>query len=59
MAEFLAQWGLEIILGLIATGITAYFTFKGKEFKNKISEYEKTGTAQYQVDPGHHPHVAD
>ena len=25
----------------------------------KISEYEKTGTAQYQVDPGHHPHVAD
>ena len=22
----------------------------------KIREYEKTGTVQYQVDPGHHPH---
>ena len=40
MVEFLANWGLEIILGLIATGITAYFTTKAKEWKKKITDYE-------------------
>ena len=40
MVEFLANWGLEIILGLVATGITAYFTTKAKEWKKKISDYE-------------------
>ena len=34
------QWGLEIILGLIAAGITAYFTAKSKEFRKKIEGYE-------------------
>ena len=33
MAEFLANWGLEIILGLISTAITAFFTVKAKEWK--------------------------
>ena len=38
--EFLLQWGLEIILGLVAAGITAYFTAKSKELKKKIEGYE-------------------
>ena len=34
------EWGLEILLGLAATGITAYFTAKSKELKKKIEGYE-------------------
>jgi hypothetical protein len=33
VVEFLANWGLEVILGLISAGITAFFTFKAKEWK--------------------------
>ena len=32
MGEFLTQWGLDIILGLISAGITAFFVAKGKEW---------------------------
>ena len=38
--EFLAQWGLELILGLVGTGITAYFTVKAKEWKAEKQRYE-------------------
>lgn len=40
MVEFLTQWGLEILLGLIGTGITAYFTLKAKEWKAQKQQYE-------------------
>lgn len=38
--EFLAQWGLEIILALITAGVTAYFKTKSNELKQKIASYE-------------------
>lgn len=38
--EFLANWGLELIFGLIAAGITAFFTMKAKEWKSQKQQYE-------------------
>ena len=40
MVEFLASWGLELIFGLIAAGITAFFTWKTKEWKSQREHYE-------------------
>ena len=41
MLEFLAEWGNELILALIAAGITAYFKGKSNALKNKLAGYEK------------------
>ena len=41
MLEFLAEWGTELVLGLIAAGITAYFKTKSNNLKHKLAEYEK------------------
>jgi hypothetical protein len=38
--EFLMEWGLEILLGLAAAGITAYFKAESNKLKKKLSEYE-------------------
>lgn len=40
MLEFLAQWGVDIFLGLAAAGITAYFTAKSKQWKAEIANYK-------------------
>ena len=34
------EWGLEILLGLAATGITAYFKAESNKLKKKLSDYE-------------------
>ena len=34
------EWGLEILLGLAATGITAYFKSESNKLKKKLSDYE-------------------
>lgn len=41
MLEFLAEWGNELILALIAAGIMAYFKGKSNALKNKLAGYEK------------------
>ena len=38
--EFLTNWGLELIFGLIAAAITGFFTFKAKEWRNEKQQYE-------------------
>ena len=38
--EFLMEWGLEILLGLAAAGITAYFKAESNKLKKKLSDYE-------------------
>ena len=38
--EFLMEWGLEILLGLAAAGITAYFKSESNKLKKKLSDYE-------------------
>ena len=40
MIEFLTNWGLELIFGLIAAGITAFFSVKAKEWKSQKEQYE-------------------
>lgn len=40
METFLAEWGLELLLGFIAAGITAYFKWQGSKLKKKLSDYE-------------------
>ena len=40
MEAFLAEWGFELILGLIAGGITAYFKWQGSQLKKKLNDYE-------------------
>lgn len=40
METFLAEWGLELILGLIAAGITGYFKWQSSKFKKKLTDYE-------------------
>ena len=40
MGEFLTQWGLDIILGLISAGITAFFVAKGKEWNAQKEQFE-------------------
>lgn len=34
------EWGLEILLGLAAAGITAYFKAESNKLKKKLSDYE-------------------
>ena len=41
MVEFLANWWLEIFLGLASTGITAFFVAKAREWKSQIKQYEE------------------
>ena len=40
MVEFLANWGLELIFGLIAAAITGFFTVKTKEWRTEKQKYE-------------------
>jgi hypothetical protein len=40
METFLAEWGLELVLGLIAAGVTAYFKWQGSKLKKKLNDYE-------------------
>lgn len=40
MEGFLAEWGFELILGLIAGGITAYLKWQGSKLKKKLNDYE-------------------
>lgn len=40
METFLAEWGLELILGLIAAGITGYFKWQSSKLKKKLTDYE-------------------
>ena len=42
----------------VTTGLRLCVSFHLRQigWDMKIAEYEKTGTSQYQVDPGHHPH---
>ena len=40
MVEFLANWGLELIFGLIAAAITGFLTFKTKEWRAEKQKYE-------------------
>lgn len=40
METFLAEWGLELILGLIAAGITGYFKWQSGKLKKKLTDYE-------------------
>lgn len=35
------EWGLEILLGLAAAGITAYFKAESNKLKKKLSDYEE------------------
>lgn len=39
--EFLMNWGFEILLGLLAAGIAAYFKSESNKLKKKLSEYEE------------------
>lgn len=39
--EFLMNWGFEILLGLAAAGITAYFKSESNKLKKKLSKYEE------------------
>ena len=39
--SFLAEWGLEIIFGLISAGILGYFKFQSDKLKSKLSEYRE------------------
>lgn len=39
--SFLAEWGLEIIFGLISAGILGYFKFQSDKLKSKLSEYKE------------------
>lgn len=41
MKEFLANWGVELIFGLIATGIIGYFKLQSNKLKQKLNDYEK------------------
>lgn len=56
MLEFLAAWGAEIILGLIATAITGWFTYKNKQLKaqldkaNAYDEAEEKKTINQMID---------
>ena len=38
--EFLMNWGLELILALIAAAVTAYFKSESSKLKTKLSNYE-------------------
>ena len=40
MGEFLVNWGTELILALIAAGITGYFKWQGSKLKKKLTDYE-------------------
>lgn len=40
METFLAEWGLELIFGLIAAGITGYFKWQSSKLKKKLTDYE-------------------
>lgn len=44
--EFLVQWGGEILLGLIAAGITAYLKSESNALKEKLQSYEKMMSAK-------------
>ena len=35
------EWGLEILLGLAAAGITAYFKSESNKLKKKLADYEE------------------
>ena len=55
-----ASWSPEISqTEYYNEGIFIVFSYHIRQiiWDMKIREYEKTGTAQYQVDPGHHPHT--
>lgn len=39
--SFWAEWGLEIIFGLISAGILGYFKFQSDKLKSKLSEYKE------------------
>lgn len=41
MKEFLANWGVELVFGLIATGIIGYFKLQSNKLKQKLNDYEK------------------
>lgn len=40
MVEFLANWGLELIFGLIAAALTGFFTMKTKGWRAEKQKYE-------------------
>lgn len=44
--EFLAQWGLDLLLALAAAGITAYFKYQSNELKKKLQAYEQQQVAE-------------
>lgn len=39
--EFLASWGLDIVLGLVSAGITAFFVAKSREWKAQKQKFEE------------------
>lgn len=53
MVEFLANWGLELIFGLIAAGITAFFSWKAKEWKSQREHYEALLTTKEAEETDH------
>lgn len=40
MENFLAKWGLEILLALISAGVVGYFKYQGSKLKKKLNDYE-------------------
>lgn len=38
--EFLAEWGLEILLAVITAGVVGYFKYQGSKLKEKLTTYE-------------------
>ncbi len=52
-----AAWNPETIpTGALSRRLAVSYHVRQIGWDMKVSEYEKTGFAQYQVDPGHHPH---
>ena len=39
--SFWAEWGLEIIFGLISAGILGYFKFQSDKLKSKLNDYKE------------------
>ena len=48
-----AAWNPETVNG---SRLAVSYHVRQIGWDMKVSEYEKTGFAQYQVDSGHHPH---
>lgn len=46
MEAFLAKWGIELIFGLIASGITGYFAWQSNKLKKRMDESDLYREAQ-------------